>query len=230
MFLEVVYVLLFSPFVTDDAALHIGSAAALGDSIIGGFDVADGFLEWNPWPAPSVVANVLLALLVPIVGVDWAERLVVIVYTLPAATLYAVCGLHPGWGWLACFALPLTFSFTFIAGFFNFSYSVVAFLVVAGFVLRSPFRMTTGRTAALSALLLFTFFCHLVGYGVAVIFAVTVFAMRGLFHVELRATLARHAFGGPRVWRVDRLDVQSAHMHIVTRPSRLLLARPHETR
>ena len=54
--------------------------------------------------------------------------------------------------------------------------------------------MTTGRTAALSALLLFTFFCHLVGYGVAVIFAVTVFAMRGLFHAELRATLARHAF------------------------------------
>jgi hypothetical protein len=192
--LEVAYVLLFSPFVTDDAALHIGSAAALNDSIVGGLEVADGYLEWNPWPAPSVLANLLLAALLPVVGIDWAERLVILVYVcaLPAAALYAVRAMQPGWAWLACFALPLTFSFTFISGFFNFSYSVVAFLLTAGFVLRSPVRPTTRRTAGLSALLLLTFFCHLVGYGAAIILVVLVLTIRGLFRAELRGLLARH--------------------------------------
>ncbi len=155
--LEITYVLLFSPFVTDDGPLHVGSAAALLDSI-GGSDPWGRFIEWNPLPAPSIVANLLLAGLLPLVGMEWAERLVVIGYVcgVPLATLYAVRAMRPGWSWLAFFALPLTFSYAFLTGFFNFSYSIVAFLVTAGFVLRSPVRMTNGRTAALSALLLLT--------------------------------------------------------------------------
>ena len=186
--LEVAYILLFSPFVTDDGALHIGSAAALVDSI-GGFELGDRFLEWNPVPAPSVLANLLLALLLPLVGVDWAERLVVVFYVcaLPAATLYAIRSMRPGWGWLACFAVPMTFSYTLLTGFFNFSYSIVAFLLTAGFLLRSPLRMSLGRSVTLGLLLLLTFFSHLVGYAVAGLLVVLVLGMRALLHRDVRA-------------------------------------------
>ncbi len=193
LLLEVAYVLLFSPFVTDDGPLHVGSAAALLDSI-GGSDPWGRFVEWNPIPAPAIVANLLLVGLLPIVGMEWAERLLVIGYVcgVPLATLYAVRAMRPGWTWLAFFALPLTFSYAFLTGFFNFSYSIIAFLLTAGFVLRVPDRPTNGKTAALVALLLLTFFCHLVGYAAAALFVILVFGMRAVFRPELRTTLVRH--------------------------------------
>lgn len=50
---QVAYLFIYSPFLTNDGAAHIGSAAALVDSLRG-FELGDRFIEWNPWPAPSV--------------------------------------------------------------------------------------------------------------------------------------------------------------------------------
>ena len=84
LLLEIAYVLLFSPFVTDDGPLHVGSAAALLDSI-GGSDPWGHFVEWNPIPAPSHRRESAARGLLSVVGTEWAERLVVIGY---------VCGFH----------------------------------------------------------------------------------------------------------------------------------------
>ena len=157
--LEIVYISLFSPFVTTDGAAHAGAAAALVDTVRG-FELDGRFLEWNPWPAPNLLGNLLLAALLPVFGVEWALRLILAGYVvaLPVATLYAVRAMRPGSAWLACFALPVTFSFCVLWGFFSFAYSIIAFLLTAGFLLRSPLRLARTRTAALAGLLLLTFF------------------------------------------------------------------------
>ena len=191
--LEIVYISLFSPFVTTDGAAHAGAAAALVDTVRG-FELDGRFLEWNPWPAPNLLGNLLLAALLPVFGVEWALRLILAGYVvaLPVATLYAVRAMRPGSAWLACFALPVTFSFCVLWGFFSFAYSIIAFLLTAGFLLRSPLRLARTRTAALAGLLLLTFFSHLVAFGLACLFVVLVFAMRALFHGDLRGNIAGH--------------------------------------
>ena len=105
--LEIVYVLLFSPFLTVDAAAHLGSAAALLETF-GGFELGSQFLEWNPWPACHL-RHAGARMLMPVVGDSWAETLALLVYVvaLPAAMWYAVRARF-GSEWLVLFALPLT--------------------------------------------------------------------------------------------------------------------------
>ena len=65
---------------------------------------------------------------------------------------------------LAFFLLPLTFNFSFLYGFLNFSYSIAAFLVVAGLLMRWEGRLSWSRALALASILVLVFFTHLVGY------------------------------------------------------------------
>ena len=192
--LETAYVAAFSPFSTTDASAHIGTAAAFVDSLAG-FELGDRFLERNVSPAPNLVGNLLLALALPVLGVEWAERAVLVAYAiaLPFATLYAVRAMSPGNPWLACFAIPLTFTLCLLWGFLSFSYSVVLFLVVAGFVLRSPPRMSRGRAAGLAALLVGTFFAHFVAYAVACLFVLLVLVLRARARADLRASILGRA-------------------------------------
>ena len=189
--LEVVFVLLFTPFLTVDAAAHIGSAAALLDTL-GGFELGSRFIEWNPWPAPSIVGTLLLALAMPVVGDSWAETLVVLGYVvaLPAATWYAVRASSAS-GWLALFALPLTFSLTFLWGFLSFSYSIVVFLVIAGFLLRTPVELPPRRAVGLALLLVLAFFCHFVGFLASGLLVLVVLSARAALTPAARRAVVR---------------------------------------
>jgi hypothetical protein len=192
--LEIVFVLLFSPFLTVDASQHIEAASALLEQLRDG-SLAEPFLRWNPWPAPSILATLLLAGWIPIAGSAGAETLVLTLYvvSMGAATWYAIRA-TPGNEWLALFALPLTFSLSFLWGFLSFSFSVVAFLVVAGFTLRTDPNMPPRRILGLAALLVVAFFTHLVGYAAAAIFVAVVFATRAVLMPTLRlAILVRGA-------------------------------------
>jgi hypothetical protein len=187
--LQVAYILLFSPFVTVDAAAHLASAAALVDSV-SGFEVGDRFLEWNASPEPNLLAILLLAALIPLVGLAAAETLVLIGYVvaLAAAAWYAVRA-APGSEWLVLFVLPLTFSVSFLWGFLSFSYSVAVFLVIAGFLLRTEVSMPSRRTVALAALLVLVFFTHFVGFLASGLLVLLVLAARAFLAPAHRATI-----------------------------------------
>lgn len=184
--LEIVYILLFSPFFTVDTGNHLATAAALVDSL-GEFELGKRFLEWNLTPEPNLLSFVLLALLIPLVGIATAETLVLIGYVvaLAAAAWYAVRS-APGGEWLVLFVLPLTFSLSFLWGFLSFSYSVAVFLVVAGYILRTDVGMPGRRTVGLAALLTFAFFTHLVGYLASGLFVVAVLVARAALSPSLR--------------------------------------------
>jgi hypothetical protein len=216
--LECAYLLAFSPFYTNDAALHLSSASGLAQTV-GGFELGDRFLEWDPWPAPNLLATVLLSGLITVVGVDWGERLIQIGYvlTLPWAALYAVRAAGPGSGWLAYFALPLTFSLTFMYGFFNFSYSVVVFLLVAGFTLRTESTPSPRRTVGLALLLVLAFFTHFVGFLASGLLVVLLVGTRAvLLATERRACLVHGALAVAPSAALALVFVVSSHSEEVT--------------
>jgi hypothetical protein len=193
--LQILYVLTFDPFVTVDAAAHIGSSAQLVDMIRGtGFDAGE-LLEWNPFPAPNVLATFALSTLLWLSGVEWGERLFLLGYLalFPASLVFALRAAgRASSDFLAFFALPLTFTFTFLYGFLNYSYSVVLFLVVAGVVLRLPARPSARQSIALAALLCATYLTHLVGFLESALLVVLISVTLVAFERPLARAQARH--------------------------------------
>ena len=101
-----------------------------------------------------------------------AEKVLVVGYviTFPLAFLYALRGVRRDADWLALFAVAVTFSLPANYGFYNFIYSMVLFLVVAGYSLRLRGRESPRRWGVLGALLVATFLTHAVGFLEAVLF------------------------------------------------------------
>jgi hypothetical protein len=187
--LEIAYILLFTPFVTVDMSAHLGSAAGLVDSW-GSFALGNRYLEWNPLPQPDLVGLLLLALLIPSLGLAAAETLALVGYVvaLSAAAMYALRS-TPGSEWLVLFVLPITFSLSFLWGFLSFSYSVAIFLVLAGFLLRTEPRMPGRRTVGIAALLLLAYFTHFIGFLAGGLFVVLVLGARAVLVPQFRRVI-----------------------------------------
>ncbi|HEX2073436.1 MAG TPA: hypothetical protein VHF92_06595 [Geodermatophilus sp.] len=120
-------------------------------------------------PVPNMLATLLLAGLLPAVGPDTAERLLVLglVAGLVAALAYALRGLSRRAWWLAVAALPLAGSHLMAYGFYNFGLGIVGFLLALGFALRRRSGWSPGAVAGLAALLLLTWTAHLLPWAVA---------------------------------------------------------------
>lgn len=173
-----------------DGAFHVGVAALLRDIIQGHGALARHFYSWRIAPVPNLLADLILAGLMLVFDPALSEKLLVAGYiiALPAALAYAVRATHRSNTWLAFFAFPLTFTFAFNYGFYDFSYSVVGFLVVAGYTLRHRGQLGPGRAIVLASLLVLTYFTHVVGCLEALLFVGIVL---GYEHLRDRGKQAR---------------------------------------
>ena len=159
---------------TVDGAAHVLGGWALAHLDDPSLPLVGRFYDFVPVAIPNLLTTFLLAGLQQVTGPDLAERLLVALYVvaLPAALRYAVRGVHPDAGWLALFALPLTYSYLYAYGFYNFCLGLVLALVAVGFVLR---RRRAGWTAlsvtVLAVLLLLAWSAHLLPVAVAGLFA-----------------------------------------------------------
>ena len=171
--------LVFVPkyFVTVDGAFHVSVAALLRDIIQGHGTVAFHYFEWHLVPVPNLLPDLALTGLMLVFDPGFSEKLLIAGYIvgLPLALRYAVRAVRPENAWLGFLALPLTFSFPFNYGFYNFSYSVILFLVVAGYALRHRGELDGRRAGILTGLLLLTYFTHIVGFLEAALFVGVVF-------------------------------------------------------
>jgi len=175
--------LIFVPrhFVTVDGALHVNVATVLREAVLDGLHPPlSTFLEWSPYPTPNLLADGLLAALTGAFEPTMAERVLIALYAaaLPISLIYAVRGVARGAEWLALFALPLTFNLALVYGFYNFVFSIVAFLVVAGYVTRHADRLISRHVVVLGALLTATYFTHIVGFVEAVLLVSVVLGLR----------------------------------------------------
>jgi hypothetical protein len=155
-----------------DGGLHLNGATTLRDAVFGLEPLDAAYLEWFPVPVPNLLPELLLAALTKIVAPGWAERALILGYVvaLPLAMVYAVRSVRRDADWLALVALPLTFSFSLHYGFYNFCFSVVMFLVTAGYAVRCFPALNKGRVAALGLLLTVTYLTHIVGFVEALLF------------------------------------------------------------
>jgi hypothetical protein len=175
---EVLFVLAFDPFPTVDMGAHLASARGFADLVAGGSVTGARLVEWSLLPAPNLLPQLVLAGLVPAVGAHRAERLILIGYVilLSIATVWAIRQIRPGAMPLAFFVLPLTFNLAFLYGFLNFSYSIAAFLAVAGLLSSWNGQLSGRRALVLALVLVVVFFTHLVGYVEAVLLTACILA------------------------------------------------------
>jgi hypothetical protein len=142
-----------------DGGFHLNTAVVLSDALRGLSSPSSGYIAWVPIPFPNLLPELLLAALTLAFSPEWAERTLVLLYVvlLPLSVLYALRGVTRERDWLALFSLPLTFTFALHYGFYNFSFSLVLFLLVVGFTLRLPARPSKYRGMGLVGLLALTF-------------------------------------------------------------------------
>ena len=196
---ETAFLLMVPRYLTVDGAAHVGGAALIRDILQGAGGLHLRYVEVTPYPAPNLVAGLALTVALLVADPASAERLLQVAYVaaIPLGLLYAVRGIHPGRDWLALLAIPLTFTFAFQYGFYDFSFGVALCLVAAGFAWRH--RLAPGsRTAIVFGLLaLLVYVSHLVPFLELGLFVVVTGASRvvgswraGGARAGARATLA----------------------------------------
>ncbi len=157
---------------TIDGGLHLGSAFSLGRLLTGAPGPAQRYLQLDLFPAPNTSPELILAALMQRFDPDAAATILMAGYVvaLPLAMVYAIRGIRPESLWIALFALPLTFTFMFEYGFYNFCYATAGFLVIAGFVARHRDGLDRVGVVALGSLLLIVYSMHIVPFIEALLF------------------------------------------------------------
>jgi hypothetical protein len=116
----------------------------------------------NQGALPNWFIFFLMGRVLGFVAVPMAEKILLTAYVflLPLSARYALRAIDPRAGFLAVLAFPFLYNFMFNMGFFNFCFSLAAFLFATGYWLKSAERMGPRRTAVLALLMLWVYFCH----------------------------------------------------------------------
>jgi len=166
-------------FPTQDGPSHLENANIL---LLMGRPDLPVFREYfaiNRQPTPNWLGHLALAMLIRVSNPFAAEKLLVTAYILglPLAAAYAFRALRPDSAPLAVLAFPFLSNCLLHYGFYNFCLSMVLFFVVLGYWLRRRAGAGWRATAALAALLVLLYGCHVVSWGLALA-ALAIFAPR----------------------------------------------------
>jgi hypothetical protein len=191
---EAAFIIRIPQFVAVDAATHVGGAALLRDILEGAGALHLRYVQLSTFPAPNILPELALGIVMVVVDPTTAEKLLQISYVilLPVALLYAARGVRREGQWVAFLALPMTFTFAFHYGFYDFTLGVVVFLLVAGFAWRHRASPGARHAIVLGLLALLLYLTHIVPYAAFVIFIGSVAGWRvllGAVHEGPRAAL-----------------------------------------
>ena len=117
----------------------------------------------NKNPEPNWAGHLILAALMYVVPMLVAEKLLLTGYVLLFAlsARYAAASVRPGAGWIAVLALPYTYNYLLHMGFYNFCYSLPAYLFVLGVWLRHGDRMGLRHAVLLAVASRGLYFAHI---------------------------------------------------------------------
>lgn len=120
------------------------------------------YLERNEEAVPNWFVFLVEAELLRPLSLQAAEKVLLAGYVvlLPLSLRWALRGVHPDAGFLAVLGVPFTYNYLLNLGFFNFCWSLVAFLAALGWFLRWRDRPSAARAAGLALLALWTYSCH----------------------------------------------------------------------
>lgn len=191
------------PFIpTQDGPGHQAVTAILRQYDVPGAGLLRQYYLPNREALPNWLIFFLMGRVLGFVAVPMAEKIVLTAYVLllPLGARYALRAIDPRSGFLAVLAFPFVYNYLFNMGFFNFCWSLAAFLFATGYWLKHAERMGPGRTAVLALLVLWVYFCHPVTLVVTVAVLLTLAGWRML--LDLRAASGRPSPG--ELWRAFR--------------------------
>ena len=131
-------------------------------------------------PSANLLAGLGLSLVMLVADPATAEKLLQIAYVvvIPLAMLYAIQSVRKGSDWLALLAIPLTFTFAFQYGFYDFSFGVALFLVAGGYAWRHRVTPRARQGVVFGVLALLLYLTHLVPFLQLLVFLTVVGLVR----------------------------------------------------
>jgi hypothetical protein len=151
------------PFIpTQDGPSHQALTLILRQYDLPGAGLLRQYYMSNREALPNWFIFFLMGKALGFVTVPVAEKILLTAYVvlLPLGARYALRAVDPRAGFLAVLAFPFLYNFTFNMGFFNFCFSLGAFFFAVGYWWKHAERMGVGRTALLTLLVLWVYFCH----------------------------------------------------------------------
>jgi hypothetical protein len=180
-----VWIFPFTP--TQDGPGHQAVTAILRQYDLPGAGLLRQYYLPNREALPNWLIFFLMGRVLGFVAVPVAEKIVLTAYVLllPLSARYALRAVDPRSGFLALLAFPFVYNYLFNMGFFNFCWSLAAFLFATGYWLQHAERMGPGRTAVLALLVLWVYFCHPVTLAVTVAVLLTLAGWRMLLDLRV---------------------------------------------
>lgn len=167
-------------FPSQDGPSHQAVASILRQYDDPGAGLLREYYTLNREALPNWIVFFLLGPALRFLPVYLAEKVLLSFYILllPLAARFALRSVDRRAAWLSLLIFPFLYNFMFNMGFFNFSFSLPAFFLAAGYWLRRPEGMGLARTAELALLVLLVYFCHPVTLIVTVAALLTLAAWR----------------------------------------------------
>jgi len=221
-----IWLLPFAP--TQDGPAHLSMAHALRQYGEPEGDYLREYFVRNEEAIPNWFVFFLLADVLRVLSLPVAEKVLLSAYVilLPLSARYALQAVRPRSGFLAFLSFPFVYNFLLNMGFYNFCFSLPAFLFSLGFWLRHRGRLGIGRTAILALLILWTYFCHPVTLAVLVGTLLTLASWRTLRLRSLGGLVAPLMASAPAVvlllsFLQDRIGGQVSDMTLTAKARQL---------
>ncbi len=184
-------------FASTDGPSHVYNATAIARYFSAECSVYREYYAFNPFPVPNWIGHAAMALFSTIARPAVAEKLFLTIYVilLPVAMRYAIAARNPGNGYAPLLVFPFVHGTALVAGWYNFSISLIVWLFALGFWLRHG---QGGRPSALTLSLFFLllYLSHPVALGAGVL-ALAVLGLGSMARERFR-TPAAGAAGGAR--------------------------------
>lgn len=181
------------PVLTSDGPAHVSIAHFLRHAGDPSWPQLNRLYAVNPVPTPNAFGHLLLAGLMFVLPPLQAEMALqaACLLGIPLAARLVLRRIAPEAAWLALFFFPVALQRLFYLGLYNFSLSVVGFLLCLWAWLRLRELPSVGRALALAALLLLTLACQASGWIEALV------AMLAMLTVEALALELQPGPEGP---------------------------------
>lgn len=154
-------------FPTVDGAAHVYNAQIIKE-LLAGNDLYSRFFAFNPVVEPNWLGHAIIGILSLVFSPLLSEKIFIAIYiiALPLSFRRLVLQLNPNAANAAYLIFPFIYSFTFIAGFYNFSIALPLMFIATSYWLKIKDELTISRTTGFSFLLLALFFGHLFIFGI----------------------------------------------------------------
>ena len=154
-------------FFNQDGTPHLYNAFLIGE-LVKGNSAIESFAAINPHAIPNITGHWLLAALLPVFGATLTTKIALSsLFALFVASIVWLrwqTGGREGLSVYMLYAAALGLNWPWLLGFYNFVLAMSALAFTLGLWWRWREDINLFRTACLLALLIFTFFCHLIGF------------------------------------------------------------------